>query len=68
MPRVDLLRLIDDIRLRFDIPTQSCVLAQCQPPRSNSSNETSRWTWCFQSIAGTGGGQREFWGQLGTAA
>ncbi len=49
---IDLLRLIDDVRLRYDIPTQSCVLAHV----TTSIEIMERGApvdLVFQSIAGT---------------
>jgi ethanolamine ammonia-lyase large subunit len=49
---IDLLRLVDDVRLRYDIPTQSCVLAHV----TTSIEIMERGApvdLVFQSIAGT---------------
>ncbi|GAA2568887.1 ethanolamine ammonia-lyase subunit EutB [Pseudonocardia hydrocarbonoxydans] len=49
---IDLLRLVDDVRLRYDIPTQSCVLAHV----TTSLEIMERGApvdLVFQSIAGT---------------
>jgi ethanolamine ammonia-lyase large subunit len=56
---VDLLRMIDDLRLRYAIPTQSCVLAHV----TTSIEAAARGApvdLVFQSIAGTQGANRGF--------
>jgi len=56
---VDLLRMIDDLRLRYAIPTQSCVLAHI----TTSIEAAARGApvdLVFQSIAGTQGANRGF--------
>ena len=48
----DLLHLIDDIRLRYDIPTQSCVLAHVTTTLALLEREAPV-DLVFQSVAGT---------------
>lgn len=55
----DLLRLIDDIRLRFDIPTQSCVLAHVTTTMELIERNLPV-DLVFQSIAGTEGANESF--------
>ncbi|EUA76151.1 ethanolamine ammonia lyase large subunit family protein [Mycobacteroides abscessus] len=55
----DLLRLIDDIRLRFDIPTQSCVLAHVTTTIELIERNLPV-DLVFQSIAGTEGANESF--------
>lgn len=55
----DLLRLIDDIRLRFDIPTQSCVLAHVTTTIELIERNLPV-DLVFQSIAGTEGATESF--------
>lgn len=55
----DLLRLIDDIRLRFDIPTQSCVLAHVTTTIELIERDLPV-DLVFQSIAGTEGANESF--------
>ncbi|AGM30442.1 ethanolamine ammonia-lyase, large subunit [Mycobacteroides abscessus] len=55
----DLLRLIDDIRLRFDIPTQSCVLAHVTTT-IELIERNLLVDLVFQSIAGTEGANESF--------
>ncbi|YCU56995.1 ethanolamine ammonia-lyase subunit EutB [Mycobacteroides abscessus] len=55
----DLLRLIDDIRLRFDIPTQSCVLAHVTTTIELIERNLPV-DLVFQSIAGTEGADESF--------
>ena len=55
----DLLRLIDDIRLRFDIPTQSCVLAHVTTTMELIDRNLPV-DLVFQSIAGTVGANESF--------
>ncbi|MUM18242.1 ethanolamine ammonia-lyase subunit EutB [Mycobacterium sp. CBMA271] len=55
----DLLRLIDDIRLRFDIPTQSCVLAHVTTTMELIERNMPV-DLVFQSIAGTEGANESF--------
>ncbi|EUA68281.1 ethanolamine ammonia lyase large subunit family protein [Mycobacteroides abscessus] len=56
---MDLLRLIDDIRLRFDIPTQSCVLAHVTTTIELIERNLPV-DLVFQSIAGTEGANESF--------
>lgn len=49
---MNLLKLIDDLRERFDIPTQSCVLSHITTTL-DLINEGAPVDLCFQSIAGT---------------
>ena len=42
----DLLYLLDDIRQRFDIPTQSCVLAHVTTTHGADRGRALRSTWC----------------------
>ncbi|MCC8425907.1 ethanolamine ammonia-lyase subunit EutB [Mucilaginibacter sp. UR6-11] len=49
----NLLRLIDNLRQQFDIPTQSCVLSHITTTLQ-LINEGAPVDLCFQSIAGTG--------------
>jgi ethanolamine ammonia-lyase large subunit len=56
---VELLKLIDDVRGRYDIPTQSCVLTHV----TNTLAAVERGApvdLAFQSIAGTEAGNRSF--------
>ncbi|WJR32895.1 ethanolamine ammonia-lyase subunit EutB [Mycobacteroides immunogenum] len=55
----DLLRLIDDIRVRFDIPTQSCVLAHVTTTIELIERNLPV-DLVFQSIAGTEGANESF--------
>ncbi|WP_255772170.1 ethanolamine ammonia-lyase subunit EutB [Mycobacteroides abscessus] len=55
----DLLRLIDDVRLRFDIPTQSCVLAHVTTTIELIERNLPV-DLVFQSIAGTEGANESF--------
>jgi len=55
----DLLRLLDDIRLRYEIPTQSCVLAHVTTT-IDLIGRGAPVDLVFQSIAGTEGANRGF--------
>jgi ethanolamine ammonia-lyase large subunit len=59
-----LLRLIDHIRQRYDIPTQSCVLAhittQMQAMQPGPGSEAAPLDLLFQSIAGTEAANKSF--------
>ena len=49
---IALLRLIDDVRLRYEIPTQSCVLAHITTTR-DAMDQGAAVDLVFQSIAGS---------------
>jgi ethanolamine ammonia-lyase large subunit len=55
----ELLRLIDDLRNRLDIPTQSCVLTHVTTTLA-LANQGAPVDLVFQSIAGTEAGNRSF--------
>ena len=55
----DLLRLLDDIRCRFDIPTQTCVLTHVTTTL-DLIRRGAPVDLVFQSIAGTQGGNEAF--------
>jgi ethanolamine ammonia-lyase large subunit len=55
----DLLQLLEDIRLAYDIPTQSCVLAHVTTTLE-LVRRGAPVDLCFQSIAGTEGANRGF--------
>jgi ethanolamine ammonia-lyase large subunit len=56
---VSLLRLIDDVRIRFDIPTQSCVLAHLTTT-IEAIGAGAPVDLAFQSIAGSEGANAGF--------
>jgi ethanolamine ammonia-lyase large subunit len=56
---VALLRLLDDLRLRFEIPTQSCVLAHVTT-QIQAVEQGAPVDLVFQSIAGTEAANRSF--------
>jgi ethanolamine ammonia-lyase large subunit len=60
-PRVvtDLLKMLDDLRLRFDIPTQSCVLAHVTT-QLTALERGAPVDLVFQSIGGTEATNRSF--------
>lgn len=60
----DLLRLLDDVRQRFDIPTQSCVLTHVTTT-IDLIEKGVPVDLVFQSVAGTEGANRGFGVNLG---
>ncbi len=59
-----LLRMIDDVRVRFAIPTQGCVLAHVTT-QMEAMRRGAPLDLLFQSIAGTEGANRSFGISLG---
>lgn len=56
---IDLLKLIDDLRLRYEVPTQSCVLAHITTTRQ-AIERGAPVDLVFQSIAGSEDANRSF--------
>ena len=59
-----LLRMIDDVRVRYAVPTQGCVLAHVTT-QMESMRKGAPLDLLFQSIAGTEGANRSFGISLG---
>lgn len=57
--QIQLLRLLDDLRVRYDIPTQSCVLAHITSTIA-AIEQHAPVDLVFQSIAGTEAANRSF--------